>query len=1024
MVPEKLQVRNFMCYGEDVPPLPFSGLHVACLSGHNGAGKSALLDAMTWALWGKARAKSDDDLIKLDRDEMEVVFEFRLDGQLYRVIRRRKRGKRSGITTLDFQICDADGTWRRLTGDTVGETQAAISRALRIEYDTFINSAFLLQGRADEFTSRKPAERKQVLADILGLAEYEELEARTKTRSHELTKSLDLVQANIERLQVGVVLRDELEHKLYEAREQAATAAEELADHETRLQELREQATQLREISATRASLVQAVAQHEQQQRELETRLAEMRVSVQALEAVIARTPEIEQGVAELDFVQTELGAMEARREEAYRLNDEYKRLKAQLEAIRYQLEADQKIAAERVMQLQAQRERRSVVEAERDKLAVQLVDLQSVQQQLVQLRAHESRLNAQQTQVLELQVQAKELQGVINVRHDSLIATQYEYQRQITALEAQIAPLPEIERGLREVRGEIIRLQALDDELATRRDEIEQCVQAAAALQGEYKTIEAAGKELNDKLKLLEQGEGRCPVCESELGIDGQARLAAEYEQRRSALRDHIAHTRREMRTTDAATQAHRSAITQLEQQLAGRSRLDAQYATLELQQTQAGEAKTKLADIRTDLQTVERQLQHRSYAEAEHQQLALVEAAIMELGDIRAIKQALSEARTQIDALTQQLEQLRRTEQQLVRIDTELAALATAEASYPAAEAEYTAITKRLNEEAYGGDERQAIEAVLAAGQAIGYRKEDHAALRGQLDALKLWEREALELERALAALEPSREQLRLSEERATRYVVDLRFQRRELAALEQQLVAQPQLEHALRKAELDGQQLRGRQLAAHRVLANAEQSLRDCERDAQLLDEAKTRAAALADERAVYEELAQAFGKKGIQAMLIDTAIPELEQETNELLARMTDNQLHVAFDTQREKRSGDGAIETLDIRIADSLGTRDYQMYSGGEAFRVNFAIRIALSKLLARRAGASLKTLVIDEGFGTQDGAGRDRIVEAINTIEPDFERILVITHIQELKDMFQTQIEISKAVDGSTWSIT
>jgi exonuclease SbcC len=62
-------------------------------------------------------------------------------------------------------------------------------------------------------------------------------------------------------------------------------------------------------------------------------------------------------------------------------------------------------------------------------------------------------------------------------------------------------------------------------------------------------------------------------------------------------------------------------------------------------------------------------------------------------------------------------------------------------------------------------------------------------------------------------------------------------------------------------------------------------------------------------------------------------------------------------------------------------------------------------------------------LIIDEGFGTQDTQGRDRIVEAINAIAHDFERILVITHIQELKDLFPVQIEITKTGDGSRWAI-
>jgi exonuclease SbcC len=90
-----------------------------------------------------------------------------------------------------------------------------------------------------------------------------------------------------------------------------------------------------------------------------------------------------------------------------------------------------------------------------------------------------------------------------------------------------------------------------------------------------------------------------------------------------------------------------------------------------------------------------------------------------------------------------------------------------------------------------------------------------------------------------------------------------------------------------------------------------------------------------------------------------------------------------------------------------------------MFSGGEAFRVNFAIRLALSEVLAQRAGARLQTLVIDEGFGSQDALGRQRLIEAINLVRPDFAKILVITHVEELKDVFPTRIEVEKGDRGS-----
>ena len=86
---------------------------------------------------------------------------------------------------------------------------------------------------------------------------------------------------------------------------------------------------------------------------------------------------------------------------------------------------------------------------------------------------------------------------------------------------------------------------------------------------------------------------------------------------------------------------------------------------------------------------------------------------------------------------------------------------------------------------------------------------------------------------------------------------------------------------------------------------------------------------------------------------------------------------------------------------------------------GKAFRVNFAIRLALSEVLAQRKGARLQMLVIDEGFGSQDTLGRQRLIQAINTVRHDFAKILVITHLEELKDAFPNRIEVEKGERGS-----
>ena len=166
---------------------------------------------------------------------------------------------------------------------------------------------------------------------------------------------------------------------------------------------------------------------------------------------------------------------------------------------------------------------------------------------------------------------------------------------------------------------------------------------------------------------------------------------------------------------------------------------------------------------------------------------------------------------------------------------------------------------------------------------------------------------------------------------------------------------------------------------------------------------------------------KELERAFGKKGVPALLIEQSLPQIEAQANRVLEQLSGGNMSVHFLTQREykDKKRDDLKETLDIQIRDQAGVRDYEMYSGGEAFRINFAIRLALSHVLAQRAGARLQTLVIDEGFGSQDAIGRQRLLEAINLIRGDFKKILVITHIDELKDAFETQLYVEKTPSGS-----
>src|SRR5215510_1566299 len=223
-----------MSYTDVHEPLRFDGIHVAVLTGDNGHGKSALLDAITWALWGRARSRSVDELIHSGATDMEVEFEFALDEHQYRVIRKRQRRGRGGYSDLQFAIL-ADEGYRPLTERSVGETERLIERTLRMSYETFTNSSFIQQGRADSFTTNSPAERKKILAEILELAYYDELEGRAKERF----KTREAQVADERRLSEGwtaeIARRPEYQAELEKHRAALAELEEQLGGLEQRV---------------------------------------------------------------------------------------------------------------------------------------------------------------------------------------------------------------------------------------------------------------------------------------------------------------------------------------------------------------------------------------------------------------------------------------------------------------------------------------------------------------------------------------------------------------------------------------------------------------------------------------------------------------------------------------------------------------------------------------------------------------------------------------------------------------------
>ena len=313
---------------------------------------------------------------------------------------------------------------------------------------------------------------------------------------------------------------------------------------------------------------------------------------------------------------------------------------------------------------------------------------------------------------------------------------------------------------------------------------------------------------------------------------------------------------------------------------------------------------------------------------------------------------------------------------------------------------------------------DEDRLVE-LMEQRDALAYDPAAHQAVRQELQRVQPIARLNAELRAAearlvevQARLADLREQLRQAREEHSRLMDQahgLRAQIEAAASVEDDLAAARARLQAARQQEAAVREQLGRVSRQLEEIAEAEEALQELVAQQQ----------ALREQAATWEILDQACSPKGgVPALIIENAVPQIEAHANDILARTTDSRLSVRLDTQAETKSGTTA-EVLRITVLDGGQERPYQTYSGAERFLVDLALRLALSKFLAHRAGAEIGLLVLDEGLGVADAVHRDRIIEAIKQAAEDFRKVLVITHIEALQDALPQRIEVVRGPDGS-----
>jgi exonuclease SbcC len=852
MIPIRLTISGFLSYRDEVE-VDFTTFDLACISGANGAGKSSLLDGMTWALFGQAR-KRDDSVINMQSDEAAVAFEFDYESNRYRV--QRSKG-RSSATLLEFQIQTPAGLWKPLTERTLRGTEAKIEETLRLDYETFVNASFFLQGKADQFTQQRPGDRKRILSSILGLDVWETYRKASVERRKVVDQEIAALDGRMQEISAELGEEDERKQRLKEL-EANLKALETARDaQEKTLDELRKNAAALAEQEKLVSTLAEQVDRAQANLNELNARLALRETEKAGFAELLGRAKAIEK----------EHKAWQAAKAELERWED----------------------SAAKFREHEGQRaEPRTAIETERARLTAERGALR---------REGE----AAETSATELK-----------------------------AFESQLKTLAET---LKEVEGWTKKRERFEREL-------EEARQAQADARAENPRLKAEMDELKERIDQLKATNGAtCPLCGQPLTEVDRKRLIDELTE--------------EGGEKGSTYRANTTLLKEADERVAG---LESKIAGLKAQESGAA-------------------------------------------GQVREYEQVGA--------------RLEQTKGQL-------------EAWEKDGKPQLAALEKQLDKEDFARDARKALAAIDAELKKIGYDAAQHDAMRKAEAEARGADDDLRKLEQAQAALTPLEREIEETRAAATKQAAEIEKQQASHAEAAAQLAAAMSGAPDVAAVEREFMSMQQQVNIAQREAGGAQQKVK-------VLDELRERNAGLIAEReelarqsGQYKALERAFGKDGVPAMLIEQALPQIEAKANEILERLSGGTMSIRFVTQAEykDKSREDLKETLDIQISDAAGVRDYEMYSGGEAFRINFAIRLALSEVLAQRAGARLQTLVIDEGFGSQDEAGRQRLVEAINMVKDEFEKILVITHIDALKDVFPTRIEVLKTHRGSVVAVS
>ena len=983
MIPEEITLENFLSY-KGVTKIDFSKFHSAVIIGDNGAGKSSILDGMTYALFGVARGTSksgdnSDRLIFTGEHYLKTDFLFSVDGIQYNVIRKRDKVKQS--TELEFFKKNGDG-WINISKSTIKATQELIYSVIKANYELFVSSVMIMQGKADSFTRKDPSERKELLYDILGLNIYEKLCNLARDKRKEVLSKIDSLKALIKPMKESLDKQQVLEKELSELNVVIKEKEDKINYLKAKLTETYKKLDIAKQEMVKKSNILERLKREEENLNSLTEEKDKYIKQINEAQKIILLQNEIETNYQRfISYLERERKMAESF-ENKVRVEKEIDDLKKKISDEEHELS---------LKQAELDKEK-SIYMSEKDKFMTINLKIQSVQSELKELeriRAKKGEIEKTLNDInLAIATTEADLANLRKNLEDTKIRKK-EIEEKILNIEKFLREEQTINEQLKAIKENKSKLDILNADLLSESGKI-----GSIKLQID-ETIKIISS-LNESLAILsKEGEIKhCPVCGSNISEEKRTELILNYkreiEQKKEFIED--AKKKIELREKNIIEKEL------LKENLKKSILLEAELMEKKASLTNAREQTYSLNDELLSIKTAEMHYQ----SDITRQEGKLIELYSKRTTTEKQYNEYLNKLLAENYLLTS-----------LGELQAQLSKVREAEEKLPHVAKELLTISRKLETRDFALEAREKLDELQRKLYNIHYDASLHKELKSNIENFqyvekkkKLLDEKIHEKEILTTTVNSLKEKIEIVQNEMNKLTDELKLINVDESLIEKIVTLRDNYTRETDALLLDRDNL----IKAQALKEENIKTFKEMEKD--YISKNKELENLLKDEKLLMTA-SIIYGKNGIPAFIIENTLPEIEEKANQILDIISDGRLQVYFKVESKTKKGDSK-ETLDIEISSEGENRSYELFSGGEKFKVDIAIRIALSYVLANKSGAKLSMLIIDEGFGTQDREGIFRFIECIEKITNEFEKILVITHMNELKDYFETHLRVVK----------